>query len=97
MKLVAALVIALSILTPASAQYLGNSNRNSGGMYGNSGMSGTGSNPSSHYSSGYTTQSGTYVQPYRATSPNNTQLDNYSTRGNINPYTGAAGTRGARY
>jgi hypothetical protein len=46
---------------------------------------------------GYTTQSGTYVQPHQQTNSNNTQLDNYGTRGNVNPYTGAVGTRGARY
>jgi hypothetical protein len=28
---------------------------------------------------------------------NNTQLDNYSTRGNYNPYTGSYGTRSRRY
>lgn len=49
---------------------------------------GTGSNSRSYGNSGYQTQRGTYVQPYRATSPNNTDLDNYSTRGNVNPYTG---------
>ena len=61
------------------------------------GLYGTGSNPSSHSSSGYTTSRGTYVQPYVATNPNSTQMDNYSTRGNVNPYTGAVGTRNPRY
>jgi hypothetical protein len=37
------------------------------------------------------------VQPYVATNPNSTQMDNYSTRGNVNPYTGAVGTRTPRY
>ena len=55
---------------------------NSGGLYG------TGSNPNSHYVSPHSTQSGTYVQPHYQTNPNNSQLDNYSTRGNLNPYTG---------
>lgn len=59
--------------------------------------SGTGSNSSSHSRSGYVTQSGTYVAPSRATNPNNTQLDNYGTRGNYNPYTGNFGTRSGRY
>jgi hypothetical protein len=61
------------------------------------GLYGSGSNPSSHSSSGYTTSRGTYVQPYVATNPNSTQMDNYSTRGNVNPYTGAVGTRTPRY
>lgn len=60
-------------------------------------MSGTGSNLNSHYVSPHITSRGTYVGGHHATNPNNTQLDNYGTRGNVNPYTGAVGTRGARY
>ncbi len=41
---------------------------------------------------GYTKKNGTYVQPHRRTSPNNTKLDKYSTKGNTNPYTGKSGT-----
>ncbi len=58
---------------------------------------GTGSNPNSHPVQGHTTSSGTYVQPYVATNPNSTQRDNYSATGNVNPYTGAVGTRNPRY
>jgi hypothetical protein len=58
---------------------------------------GTGSNSNSHGVSGYTTQSGTYVAPHQQTNSNGTQMDNYSTRGNVNPYTGAVGTRTPRY
>jgi hypothetical protein len=57
---------------------------------------GTGSNPSSHPVQGYTAPSGTYVPPHRQTNPNSTQTDNYGTRGNVNPYTGAVGTRTPR-
>jgi hypothetical protein len=42
---------------------------------------------------GYYRSSGTYVQPYYRSSPNSTRLDNYSTYGNYNPYTGKKGTR----
>lgn len=66
-----------------------------GGSYG--GGYGMGSNPQSQGVQGYTNHSGTYVQPYERTAPNNTQMDNYSTRGNQNPYTGAYGTRAPRY
>ena len=45
------------------------------------------------YVSGYTRSNGTYVAPYYRTSPNYTKLDNYSTIGNINPYTGSIGTK----
>ena len=54
---------------------------------------GTGSNPNSHGVSGYTANNGTYVAPHQQTNPNNTQRDNYSATGNVNPYTGAVGTR----
>ena len=51
------------------------------------------SSGTSHRVSGYTKQSGTYVAPARATNPNKTRLDNYSTKGNVNPYTGKKGTK----
>jgi hypothetical protein len=54
---------------------------------------GTGSNPNSHPVQGYSTTGGTYVPPHQQTNPNSTQADNYGTRGNVNPYTGAVGTR----
>lgn len=34
-----------------------------------------------------------YIQSYYKTSPNHTKLDNYSTKGNYNPYTGKWGTK----
>lgn len=40
---------------------------------------------------GYYRQDGGYVQPYVRSAPNGTRLDNYSTQGNINPYTGNRG------
>lgn len=44
------------------------------------------------YVRGYTRRDGTYVNGYYRSSPNHTRLDNYSTRGNYNPYTGRPGT-----
>jgi hypothetical protein len=76
------LAVALTLAaTTAHAQYL----------------SGTGSNPSTHRSSGYTTSTGTDVQPYVATNPNGTRRDNFGTSGNANPYTGGTGHRTPRY
>lgn len=46
---------------------------------------------------GYTRQNGTYVAPHMSSSPNSTNRDNYSTQGNINPYTGSSGTRAPDY
>lgn len=40
---------------------------------------------------GYYRSSGTYVQPYYRTSPDSSRWNNYSTRGNYNPYTGQRG------
>lgn len=36
---------------------------------------------------------GTYVQPHMRSDPNDTVRDNWSTKGNVNPYTGEEGTR----
>jgi len=44
-------------------------------------------------SSGYFRSSGTYVQPYYRSSPNSYRFDNYSSKGNYNPYTGKSGTK----
>lgn len=41
---------------------------------------------------GYYKSNGTYVQPHMRSAPNNTTADNWSTIGNINPYTGEKGT-----
>ena len=40
---------------------------------------------------GYTRKNGTYVAPHYRTAPNSTNRDNFSTRGNSNPYTGRSG------
>jgi hypothetical protein len=45
------------------------------------------------YVEGYTRSNGTYVSPHYRSSPNGTTLDNYSTQGNTNPWTGSTGTR----
>lgn len=41
---------------------------------------------------GYMRNDGTYVQPYVRSTPNGTKMDNFSTRGNVNPYTGEKGS-----
>ena len=42
---------------------------------------------------GHITKMGTYVAPSHRTSPDHTQRNNYSSKGNVNPYTGKKGTR----
>lgn len=41
---------------------------------------------------GYVTRNGVYVPPSRQTKPDGTKANNWSTRGNVNPYTGRQGT-----
>lgn len=43
------------------------------------------------YVNGYMRKDGTYVQGHYRTNRNNYSYDNYSTRGNGNPYTGQRG------
>ena len=43
------------------------------------------------YVQGYTKSNGTYVQPHMRSSPNSIKMDNYSSQGNANPYTGQRG------
>ena len=40
----------------------------------------------------YIRDDGTFVEGHVRSAPNGTSSDNYSTRGNVNPYTGQAGT-----
>jgi hypothetical protein len=42
---------------------------------------------------GHVRKDGVYVQPHSRTAPNKTQRDNYSSKPNVNPYTGKDGTR----
>ncbi|MDD5451103.1 MAG: hypothetical protein PHT49_04340 [Desulfovibrionales bacterium] len=42
---------------------------------------------------GYTKKRGTYVAPHRKTAPDKSKINNWSSKGNINPYTGKKGTK----
>lgn len=58
------------------------------------GGSGSGhSSGSSHYVAPHVTKNGIYVEGHMQTNPNGTKLDNWSTKGNVNPYTGQPGTK----
>ena len=41
---------------------------------------------------GYVRKDGTYVAPHMRSNPNSSRMDNYSTQGNMNPYTGQMGS-----
>lgn len=47
----------------------------------------------SHAVRGHVTKKGTYVAPTRATNPDSTKANNYSQKGNVNPYNGKQGTK----
>ncbi len=43
------------------------------------------------YVKGHLKRDGTYVDGYQRTNPNSQRWDNYSSQGNVNPYTGQRG------
>jgi hypothetical protein len=45
------------------------------------------------YVHGYVTKNGTYVAPHYRSAPDGNPYNNWSTVGNVNPYTGQAGTK----
>lgn len=47
----------------------------------------------SHHVRSYVKKDGTNVNSHRQTNPNHTQRDNWSSKGNVNPYTGKEGTK----
>ena len=49
------------------------------------------------YQSGYQRTDGTIVQAHYKTESNSTNLDNFSTKGNTNTYTGESGSRARDY
>jgi hypothetical protein len=77
------------ILCGAVAVMLSSSLAVAGGHGGTSGSSGA------HYVAPHTTKAGTYVDGHYQSNPNGSKSDNWSTAGNVNPYTGKAGTKSA--
>lgn len=85
--LILAAVVVLTISGNAFARgssYGGHSSYKSSNSYGSR---------SDHTISGYTRSNGAYVRPSHATNPDATRSNNYSTKGNVNPYTGKYGTK----
>jgi len=50
-------------------------------------------NSQNHSIRGYTKKDGAHVAPSHATNPNSTTRDNYTHKGNTNPYTGKEGNK----
>lgn len=86
--LVLSLVLGLLCIFNSNAQAYSNS---SNSIYG------TSTNSSVRYQNGYTRSNGTYVQGHYKTNSNSTNHDNFSTRGNVNTFTGSTGTRARDY
>jgi hypothetical protein len=76
------LIAALVVASPALA-----------GSHGGGHAGGSRSFGGEHFTVAHTTKNGTHVQGHWSTDPNSTRNDNYSTRGDVNPHTGEAGTK----
>lgn len=93
-KLLLALIALVSTSTVALAQSFNfDSNSLSSTTSFNYGIN----NNSTTNVSGYTRSNGTHVDSYTRTMPNSTNHDNFSTVGNLNPYTETVGTRARDY
>jgi len=90
LALALALVFALSLALPFTAEARGGSRSGGGRSY--SSIS-TRSSGGAVAVKGYYSKVGTYVQPHMRSAPNGSKADNWSTKGNVNPYTGLEGTK----
>ena len=105
MKLVLTLVTVLSLVSTGamakggssghSSSHSTSSTHSTSGTHSthSSDSSSSGSSSSSHEVKGYVKKDGTYVAPSHATNPDNKTTNNYTHTGNVNPYTGKAGTK----
>ena len=94
-KIILTAAIALVSMVGAKAQsYYGTSSYSYGSRSNGYGSS---TNSSVHYQRGYTRTDGTYVQGHYKTNTNSTNHDNFSTRGNVNSFTGTSGSRARDY
>ncbi|GAB6127224.1 hypothetical protein [Humidesulfovibrio idahonensis] len=97
--LLVAFVFALSLALPLSVEARGGGGHSGGSRSsgGHSYKASTGTTSKSNRSAvavrGYTKKNGTYVKPHMRSAPNGSKADNWSTKGNVNPYTGKVGTK----
>lgn len=52
-----------------------------------------GGSPTAPRDRGYTKKNGTHVAPHMRSAPDGNKRNNWSTKGNVNPYTGKAGKK----
>lgn len=91
-SLITAILAGVLIAALVIPDTLARGGRSSGRSYSSPG---TGASHSSTRVRGYTRKDGTYVAPHRRSTPDGKFGNNWSTRGNQNPYTGKEGTRQA--
>ena len=83
-------MVAFSVTVPSISNAKGKNNGYSSSSYSYS--PGTGSKSSSTYVNGYTRKDGTQVGGHYRSTPDNSFNNNWTTKPNINPYTGKEGT-----
>jgi hypothetical protein len=84
----ATILIAAALFTLASGAWArGGGGHSSGGSHASAASGG------SHSVRGHVTKNGTYVAPHHATNPDGRKSNNWSQKGNVNPYTGKEGTK----
>lgn len=96
-KLLVTAIVALAATLQGQAQTYGYGYGYGSGYGTTSGYGYGTTNSSVRYQRGYTRSDGTYVQGHVKTTPNRTNVDNFSTQGNVNIYTGTVGTRARDY
>lgn len=91
MKIILLAMCTISFILSPTVEAKGNSNNYSykpAKLY-----SCTGCNSSDHYVSPTVRSNGIYVQGHMKTNSNSTRNDNFTQKGNINPYTGTLGNK----
>jgi hypothetical protein len=96
MKILASRVVAVLLIIGfllLGLAPIADAGRGGGSRRGSSIGPGTGSNPRSHRVRPHIRKDGTYVPSHRRSNPNRNSQDNWTTKPNVNPYTGRQGTR----
>jgi hypothetical protein len=83
----------LAVLLSVSCMAHAKGGSSSGGHHQQSTGSLSSGSTSEHHVSSYVKQNGTHVDSHQSTNANSTKLDNWTTKGNVNPYTGKEGTK----
>lgn len=93
LALIALVLLAASITVPASNAEAKKSGGYSSPRGSSSSGVGTGSKTQSYSVRPHVRKDGTYVQPHRRSTPDGRIENNWSTKPNVNPYTGKSGTK----